>query len=118
VLGETVRPQHHSSILPKSQKKSRVGDPKKEKLSKFPASFIPERGHFVSQEVNVLALTKGSERYIFLFNEEHRADTFRAFARYASDPELSFSWYDAAIMSRKIRQSDSSETVNLNSMDF
>jgi len=72
----------------------------------------------VSQEVNVLALTKGSERYIFLFNEEHRPETFRTFARFASDPELSFTWYDAAIMSRKIRQRDSSETVNLNSMDF
>ncbi len=25
--------------------------------------------------------------------------------RYASNPELSFSWYDAAVLSQKIRQS-------------
>ncbi|MDO4859070.1 MAG: hypothetical protein Q4A17_14130 [Thermoguttaceae bacterium] len=39
-------------------------------------------------------------------------------ARYASDPELSFTWYDAAVLSQKIRQDDSSPTVNINSMDF
>ena len=28
----------------------------------------------------------------------------RTLGRYAADPELSFSWYDAAIMSKKIRE--------------
>ena len=29
----------------------------------------------------------------------------RVLGRYASNPELSFSWYDAAVLSQKIRQS-------------
>ncbi|MDO4582666.1 MAG: hypothetical protein Q4D62_01050 [Planctomycetia bacterium] len=57
----------------------------------------------MSQDVHVLALVKGAERYVFLFNEENRAQTFRALARYASNPELSFTWYDAAVLSQKIR---------------
>jgi len=58
----------------------------------------------VSKEINVLALVKGEERYIFLFDDENRAETLRTLGRYASDPELSFTWYDAAVLSQKIRQ--------------
>ena len=72
----------------------------------------------MNQEVNVLALTKGPERYLFLFKDENRTEVFHILARYASNPELSFTWYDAAVLSQKIRQDDSSRTVNINSMDF
>ncbi|MEC7567202.1 MAG: hypothetical protein VX738_16085 [Planctomycetota bacterium] len=57
----------------------------------------------MSKDINVLALVKGEERYIFLFNEENRKQTLRLLGRYASNPELSFTWYDAAIMSQKVR---------------
>jgi hypothetical protein len=61
----------------------------------------------VSQEdINVLALVKGAERYIFLFDDASRAETLRVLGRYASNPELSFSWYDAAVLSQKIRQEE------------
>jgi hypothetical protein len=55
-------------------------------------------------ELNVLALVKGEERYIFLFDDNHRTETLRTLGRYASNPELSFTWYDAAVLSQKIRQ--------------
>ena len=57
----------------------------------------------MSEDINVLALVKGDERYIFLFDDNNRAETLRTLGRYASDPELSFSWYDAAVLSQKIR---------------
>lgn len=56
------------------------------------------------QEINVLALVKGEERYIFLFDDDNRVDTLRQIGRYAANPDLSFTWYDAAVMSQKIRQ--------------
>lgn len=58
----------------------------------------------MSQEVNVLALVKGKERYIFLFDDKRRSETLRALGRFASNTELSFSWYDAAVLSQKVRQ--------------
>jgi hypothetical protein len=58
----------------------------------------------VANDLNVLALVKGEERYIFLFDEESRAETLRTLGRYASNPDLSFSWYDAAVLSQKIRE--------------
>jgi len=57
----------------------------------------------VSQDINVLALVKGSERYVFLYDDESRAETLRVLGRFASNPELSFTWYDAAVLSQKIR---------------
>lgn len=57
----------------------------------------------MSQDINVLAMAKGEERYLFLFNDETRAETLRMLGRFASDPELSFTWHDAAVLSQKIR---------------
>jgi hypothetical protein len=57
----------------------------------------------VSRDINVLALVKGVERYIFLYDDDSRAETLRTLGRFASNPELSFTWYDAAVLSQKIR---------------
>ena len=58
----------------------------------------------MTQDINVLALVKGNERYVFLYNDDSRVETLRALGRFASNPDLSFSWYDAAVLSQKIRQ--------------
>ena len=58
----------------------------------------------MTQDINVVALVKGKERYIFLYDDSQRAETLRRLGRFASDPELSFTWYDAAVLSQKIRQ--------------
>jgi hypothetical protein len=58
----------------------------------------------VSRDINVLALVKGSERYVFLYDDASRAETLRTLGRFASNPELSFTWYDAAVLSQRIRQ--------------
>jgi hypothetical protein len=56
------------------------------------------------QDINVLALVKGEERYVFLYDDASRAETLRVLGRFASNPELSLTWYDAAVLSQKIRQ--------------
>ena len=58
----------------------------------------------MSEDINVLALVKGTERYIFLYDDSNRSQALRVLGRYASSPELSFSWYDAAVLSLKIPQ--------------
>ncbi|EMI40940.1 MULTISPECIES: hypothetical protein [Pirellulaceae] len=58
----------------------------------------------MEKEVNVLALVKGEEKFIFLFDDENRDETLRQLARFAANPDLDFSWYDAAMLSRKIRE--------------
>lgn len=57
----------------------------------------------MNDDVNVLALVKGKERYILLYDDSQQAQALRALGRNASNPELSFTWYDAAVLSKKIR---------------
>lgn len=57
----------------------------------------------MDQEINILALTKGQEHYVFLYDDRYRTETLRTFRRFAADPQLSFTWYDAAVLSKKLR---------------
>ncbi|MEK7562532.1 MAG: hypothetical protein AAB509_02550 [Patescibacteria group bacterium] len=58
----------------------------------------------MSKDINILALVKGSERYIFFYDDKSIGETLRVLGRFASNPDLSFTWYDAAVLSQKIRQ--------------
>ena len=67
----------------------------------------------MSRDINVVALVKGEERYIFLFNDGQKSETLRTLGRYASDTKLSFSWYDAAVLSQKVRNIESNQAPTL-----
>jgi hypothetical protein len=54
--------------------------------------------------MNVLALVKNSERYVFLYDDESTESVLQKLGQYAADEELSFSWYDAAVLSQKVRR--------------
>ena len=66
----------------------------------------------MNQEINVLALVKGQERYVFIYNDDNRSEAMRTLGRYASNPDLSFSWYDAAVLSQKIRRERQREALS------
>jgi len=67
---------------------------------------IDKEGDIMSQDVNILALVKGEERYVFIYDDtdESQHELFRVLRRFASNPDLSFTWYDAAVLSQKVRQ--------------
>lgn len=54
--------------------------------------------------VNVLALVKDGERFVFLYDDESCAQLLQTLGRFAADPELNFTWYDAAVLSQKVRR--------------
>ena len=60
----------------------------------------------MGDDIFVLALIKknNGERYIFLFTEDNTTETLQTLGRYASNPDLSFTWWDAAVMSQRVRQ--------------
>ncbi|MDR0328050.1 MAG: hypothetical protein LBI05_07135 [Planctomycetaceae bacterium] len=72
----------------------------------------------VTKEIKVIALIKGKEEYVFLYDESNRAETLRTLGRYASNPELSFTWYDAAVLSQKIRQESLQQTRDRQSAEL
>ncbi len=66
----------------------------------------------MQRELNVLALIKGDDKYVFLFDDANRVETLRMLGRYAADPELNFTWYDAAMLSQRIREMAALEQAN------
>ncbi len=67
----------------------------------------------MSQDVNVLALVKGEERFIFLYTDQNKTETLRTLGRFASDPAINFSWYDAAVLSQRLRKNESDNLSRL-----
>jgi hypothetical protein len=57
-----------------------------------------------NSHVNLVALVKDGQRYVFVFDENSISQLMQMLGRYASDPELNFNWYDAALLSQKIRR--------------
>ena len=57
----------------------------------------------MAHELNVLALIKGQERYIFVYDDDSREPLIDAFRDHAADPRLSFNWFDAAVLTDKAR---------------
>ena len=54
--------------------------------------------------MNVVALVKETERYVFLYDDTSSSQMLQTLGQYAADTELSFTWYDAAVMSQKVRK--------------
>lgn len=55
-------------------------------------------------ETTLLALVKGKETFVFMFDDAHREEVLRTFGRFASRTDmLNFTWYDAAILSSKVK---------------
>ncbi len=58
----------------------------------------------MAQEFNVLALIKGQERYLYVYDDASRARLIDAFRDQAADPAMNFTWFDAAVLTDKARQ--------------
>jgi hypothetical protein len=57
----------------------------------------------LDNDIEVIALVKNPERYIITYDAASKAEALRTLGRWAVNPELSFCWYDAAVLSQKIR---------------
>lgn len=55
-------------------------------------------------QMNVIALVKDSERYVFLYEDDSVAMLLATLSKFAADKSLSFTWYDAAVLAQKDRQ--------------
>jgi hypothetical protein len=58
----------------------------------------------MAHEFNVLALVKGPERYVFVYDDASRQRLDEAFEECAADPGLSLTWFDAVVLRKKARE--------------
>lgn len=57
----------------------------------------------MSRAVNLLAMVRDEHRFVFLYDDSSIETLLATLSDYASDPELEFSWYDAAMMAQRVR---------------
>jgi hypothetical protein len=55
------------------------------------------------RDLNVLALVKGAERFVFVYDDDSRAETIAAIRDHAADPTVSLNWFDAAVLTERAR---------------
>jgi hypothetical protein len=67
-------------------------------------------------EFNVLALVKGAEHYVYVFDDQSLDMTLAALRDHASDGELSLSWFDVAILAQKAREQAASPPARSDSV--
>lgn len=63
----------------------------------------------MTESMNVLALVKGGEQYVFLYDAASRDALVAQLGKYAADDELNLSWSDAALLSRKAKAQQAAE---------
>ena len=54
--------------------------------------------------LSVLHHITTTDKYIYVFDDANRDATLRQIAQHAADPQFSLTWYDAAMLSKKIRE--------------
>ncbi len=58
----------------------------------------------MTTSMNVLALVRDKHRYVFLYDDHSIREVLSRLSASASDPELDFTWYDAAVLSQRVRR--------------
>ena len=52
----------------------------------------------------IVSLVKDGDRYVFLYRTGDEPLVLKVLGRFAADARLNFSWYDAAVLSQRIRK--------------
>ena len=58
----------------------------------------------MANEFNVLALIKGQERFVFVYDDASRTYLIDTIRDLAADPGLSLTWFDALVLTKKARE--------------
>lgn len=58
----------------------------------------------MGHEFNVLALVKGAERFVFVYDDASRDCVIENMRELAADPASSLTWFDAMVLTRKARE--------------
>jgi hypothetical protein len=60
-------------------------------------------GDYKMNAINVATFHKPGHQFVFVFDDQNRSETLRQVSRFASNPDVPFTWFDAVIVCRKIR---------------
>lgn len=67
---------------------------------------------------NCITLVKEGEKYLFAYDDASRKALLGVFGSFAKNPELNFSWHDAAVLSRKVRENEAKRPCSSRSREL
>ncbi len=67
----------------------------------------------MSHDFNVLALIKGPERFVFVYDDQSRDRLIDELRERAADPQCNLTWFDAVVLTQKAREDADEETFTL-----
>ena len=67
----------------------------------------------MSREFNVLALIKGDERYVYVYDDASRASLIETFHQHAARPDLTLNWFDAVVLTQKAEEQGETAPASL-----
>lgn len=67
------------------------------------SSFVSPQETAVNPDLNVIALFKGTERFIFVYDDDSREELFTTLRDAAADPSVALNWFDASVLTERAR---------------
>ena len=64
----------------------------------------------MNRELNVLALFKAEERFIFVYDDDSRDAVIDEIRNRAADPTAALNWFDAAVLTDRVRNQEHEPT--------
>jgi hypothetical protein len=58
----------------------------------------------VQHEISILALVKGRERYVYVYDDASRECLLDCIRDQAASPEMALTWFDAKILTERARR--------------
>lgn len=66
---------------------------------------------FMVHEFNVLALVKGPERFVFVYDDASHRGLVDVLQELAANPESNLTWFDAHVLTKKAREQTGAESA-------
>lgn len=70
-----------------------------------------------NKDFHVLALVKGEHQFVYIFDEMGWDDLVETLCQQAEDPDIEFSWFDAALLSHRAKTQIESANEESNEAD-
>jgi hypothetical protein len=64
-------------------------------------------------ELNIVTLVKEDQRFVFIFDDENKERIRPEVAKFAADPKVPMSWFDAAMVLAEMRKHEDKVSAQL-----
>ena len=61
-------------------------------------------------DLNIIVRDRCRDRYVWIFTDDQATEVLRSLGRFASNHDLNFTWWDVAVLAKRVREMVATET--------